>query len=159
MTTLVEEIKQIIEKKGKAGWLRTEECAKEYSRDPLTKQPDDSRRRKFYRIRKQIEKGKEKGLQIQLLPGNISYTGLSSADPKIIEEFIFDNKKASLNVKTGLGFFAWLETRAERKQLERDKRINLLARKGAAAEEQCELDEDDDIVKKENEIDRKRGLL
>ena len=53
----------------------------------------------------------------------------------------------------------WFEKRALRKRLERERRVNLLSRKGAAAEEKCELDEDADVVNKENEIDRKYRLL
>lgn len=55
------EIKQIIEKKGKEGWLRVQECANEYAKDPVTKQFNGSRKTKFYRVRKQIEKGKVEG--------------------------------------------------------------------------------------------------
>ena len=161
------EIKQIIENKGKDGWLRVQECAKEFAKDPTTKRFNNSRRTKFYRIRKQIEKGRVEGLKVLLLPGNVSYIGLSSADPEAIERLISKDKKTSRNVKTGLGFFDWLEQRAERKHQERElelsrseKRISRLEREDAAETEiMMLLENDPEFVKKRNEIYKKYGLL
>ena len=113
------EIKRIIEENGKDGWLRTEECATKFAKDPTTQKYNHSRRTKFYRIRKQIEKGKVEGLKVLLLAGNISYIGLSSADPKVIGDYVSEDKKASRNVKTSLKFYEWWERRADRKKLER----------------------------------------
>ena len=153
------EIKQIIKTKGKDGWLRMQECAKEFAKDPRTKKHNSSRRTEFYRLRKQIGKGRVEGLKVLLLPGNVSYIGLSSADPKFVEKLISEDKKVSRNVKTGFGFFEWRERIAQRKQLEHDKLIDRLRREDAAETEICELDEDDDLVKKTHEVNRKHGLL
>jgi hypothetical protein len=122
------EIKKIIEDKGKDGWLRTEHCAKEFAKDPKTKKYNHSRRTKFYRICRRIKDQKVEGLKVLLLAGNISYIGLSSADPKIIGDYVSSNKKASRNVRTGLKFYEWRERRVDRKKLERkeaDERIDL----------------------------------
>ena len=98
-------------------------------------------------------------LKVLLLPGNVSYIGLSSADPEYVEKLISEDKKVSRNVKTGFGFFEWRERIAQRKQLEHDKLIDRLRREDAAETEICELDEDDDLVKKTHEVNRKHGLL
>jgi len=103
------EIRKILKGKAKAGWLRVGECAKEYARDPETGGRNGSRETAFYRWRKKVEKGKVEGFQVLKLPGNILRS-----------------------VESGLGFFDWLERRAERKerQMER-KRLELRARMDA----------------------------
>jgi hypothetical protein len=114
-TNIEQEVKEILEKKGKGGWLRVSECAKIYGKD------DESRETKFYRWRKKVEKGKTANFQVLKLPGNISFIGLSSADPKVLESLISEDKKLAKSVKSGLGFFEWLNKRAERKRLEEEQ--------------------------------------
>jgi hypothetical protein len=105
-------IRQIIEAKGNKSWIRINVAAKEYSKD------NPSERTKFFRWRKKVEKGRVDGFKVQILPGNVSFIGLSNADPEVLNEFISEDKKASRNVKTGIGFLAWLNQRNERKRLE-----------------------------------------
>jgi hypothetical protein len=75
---LAANIKEILEKKGRGGWLRVSECAEEYA------QEDDSKKTCFYRWRKQVEKGKVSGFQVLKLVGNISFIGLENANPTAI---------------------------------------------------------------------------
>ena len=109
-----DEVKAVLEKKGKSGWLRVYECAKQYGKK------DPSRETKFYRWRKKVEKGKVRGFQVLKLPGNISLIGLESADPKTIESLISEDKNLARSVKSGFGFFEWLNRRAEMKRQERE---------------------------------------
>jgi hypothetical protein len=121
---IAQRVKEIIKNKGKDGWIRVQECANEYAKDvennPWVKEIVESRKTKFYRFRKKIEKDKVDGLKVLHLPGNVSYVGLSSADPKVIEEFISEDKKASLNVKTGMGFYDYRRWSRERDDMQRD---------------------------------------
>lgn len=78
------EVREILKKKGKKGWLRVQECANEYAKEPITKKIDNSKKTKFYRWRRQVEKGKVEGFQVLKLIGNVSFIGLKSADPSII---------------------------------------------------------------------------
>jgi len=81
-TNIETEVTEILEKKGKNRWMRTHDCAKEYA----NKNP--SRETKFYRWSKKVEKGKVEGFQVVKLPGNISFIGLDSSDPRKIREKI-----------------------------------------------------------------------
>ena len=83
------EVREILQKKGKGGWLRVSQCAKLYANGNASKET------KFYRWRKQVEKGKVKGFQVVSLPGNIVFIGLDSADPHVIESFVSEDKKLS----------------------------------------------------------------
>ncbi len=121
-TNKEQKIRQIIERQGKNGWLRVQACANEYAKDPITGKTNPSLETDFYRVRKRIDKGKVESLKLQLLPGNVSYIGLSSADPEVLNEFISEDKKASKNLKTGMGFFEWRDRVAERKRLEREQK-------------------------------------
>lgn len=89
-----QKIKQIIEKYGEKGWVRTQVCADKYAKDFAGK-INKSEKTKFYRFCRQIGKGKVDGLRIQKLPCNISFIGLRSADPEFIKDFISKNKKIS----------------------------------------------------------------
>jgi len=127
-----EQIKEIIEKKGKAGWLRTQKCANEYAdlaaNKPWIKETRESRKTKFYRWYKKVKKGKVKSFQVVMLPGNISFIGLKEANPQMIEALISEDKEVKRNVETGHGFFNWLERRAQRKSLERQRERELIER-------------------------------
>jgi len=92
------EVRGILRKKGKGGWLRVSQCAKLYARGNASKET------KFYRWRKQVEKGKVEGFQVLPLPGNISFIGLESADPRTMKSFISEDKKLSraLSIETAL---------------------------------------------------------
>jgi len=83
---LAANIKEILEKKGKGGWLRVSECAKEYAKG------DDSKETRFYRWRKQVEKGKVSGFQVLKLAGNISFIGIENANPTAISKVEIDNQ-------------------------------------------------------------------
>jgi len=115
------EVQEIIKKNGKGDWLRVQECATAYARDPLTKETNTSLETKFYRFRKTIEKGKVNTLQIVKLPGNVSFIGLKSADPKTLAVLVSEDKNLARSVKSGFGFFEWLNRRAEMKRQERER--------------------------------------
>jgi hypothetical protein len=85
------EIEQILRKN--KGWLRTEQCAKQYARDQANGEIDGTKRTQFYRWRKQVEKGKNPRFQIITFPRNISFIGLKDADPKALEALISEDKK------------------------------------------------------------------
>ena len=82
-------VKEILETKGKSGWLRTSECAKLYADNNASEET------RFYRWRRQVEKKKVKGFQVVKLPNNMSFIGLDSADPKALEALISEDKKPS----------------------------------------------------------------
>lgn len=128
-TNIETEVRKILEKKGKKGWMRTHNCAKEYANN------NGSRETKFYRFTKKVEKGKVPGFQVLLFPKNISFIGLDSADPQIIESLLEQDKKARRSIKSGFGFFEWLKHRNEQKTLEEERvRKELLARKWTSME-------------------------
>jgi len=116
------EVKALLEKKGKGGWLRAQECSKEYAKDPITGALNHSSQTKFYRWRKQVEKGKIPGFQIFKLPGNFSWIGLESSDPKTLESLISEDRKLTRSAKSSFGFFEWLNQRAARKRHEEKER-------------------------------------
>ncbi len=141
-------VRDVLEKKGKGGWLRASECAKLFAKG------DASLETKFYRWRKQVGKNKVSGFQAIKLAGNISFIGLDSADPKVIESFVSENKKILQSVKSGYGVFEWLERRAERKEQQRKKRRRELeAEREAITEiinfcEECSQEKEWEIRKK-----------
>jgi hypothetical protein len=177
--------KEIIKSKGKDGWIRVQKCANEFAKDvennPRIKDTAESRKTKFYRFRKKIKNGRVEGLKVLSLPGNISYIGLSSADPRVIEGFIDHDKETLRNVKTGVGFLERRRLVGLEKNRLRDEEILKLQRKRASEkeirilrkkfrEEQFEKEtgislvpDDSDskleLVRRENEIRRKYGLL
>jgi len=114
-----QEISTILKNKGKGGWLRVRECAKMYGKGDASKETN------FYRWLKKVEKGKVDAFQNLKLPGNISFIGLKSADPKTIEILLSEDKKFARSIRSsGFGFFAWLDSRVERKRLDqREKDI------------------------------------
>ena len=120
-TNIESEVRRILAK-SKGGWLRVSECAKEFAKENASEET------RFYRWRKKVEKGKVLGFQVVKLPGNISFIGLDSADPKTLESLIFEDKKTKLNFEKGLNFFDWWEKRAERKKWERENERELVNR-------------------------------
>lgn len=121
-TNIEKEVKEILEKKGKGRWLRTDECAKTYGKG------NDSRETKFYRWRKEVEKGKVRNFQVIKFSNNITFIGLKSADPKILESLISD-KKITSSHKSGLGFFEFFDRRAERNRLEEERQRKFIEAK------------------------------
>jgi len=118
ISCIEDRVRAIIEKKGKAGWLRVNECSKFYAEEPITRAINETERTNFFRWHKKVEKGKIDGFQVLKLPGNISFIGLKSADPNAIESFISEDKRMSRSAKN-FGFFEWLKWRDERKDKER----------------------------------------
>jgi ribosomal protein S18 len=163
-TNIDKRVHDKLTKRGQNGWLRTKECATEYAKDDLTKKVNASEMTKFYRWLKKVEKGKAEGFQVVKLPGNVSFIGLSSADPKVLDSFISEDKKVKRSVKSGFGFFAWLKYRDERERKKLDESI---------AQRQCRIDasheyehlryDDPEFHKKVEEIHercrKKHGLL
>jgi hypothetical protein len=123
-------VKEIIEKNGKGGWMRVNECSKKYA------QKNPSLETKFYRWLKKVEKGKIKGFQSLSLPKNISFIGLELADPRAIESFISEDKKITRSIKAGFGFSEWWDRRAIREQRER---LLIHKEKLLRAAQYCEL--------------------
>ena len=125
-----EQVKGIIERKGEAGWLRTQECANEYADlavgKPWIKETRESRKTKFYRWYRKVKNKKVEGFQVLMLPGNISFIGLDGANPETIETLISGDKRTKPNFESGRGFFNWWERRAERKSLERQRERELI---------------------------------
>lgn len=79
-SNIEEKVREIINKYGKGGWLRTEECAK------LVSEGNNSNRTRFYRWRKKVESGDIKGFQIIKFTDNVSFIGLDSSSPKKLQE-------------------------------------------------------------------------
>lgn len=82
MSEAIEEIKQILEKHGKKGWLRVKECEKHFVKLNPYEKPD-TRRVRFYRARKLIEEDKIKDLQYVSV-GKKAWIGLKDADPTVL---------------------------------------------------------------------------
>lgn len=83
------------------GWLRTEQCAKKYARDSITGEIDSTKRTVFYRWRKKVEKGQNTRFQIVSFPRNMTFIGLKTANPKLLEALISKDKKLVKKVKIG----------------------------------------------------------
>ncbi len=113
-TNIEREVREILERKGKDGWLRTTKCAKFYGRG------DKSRETYFYRWRKKVQKSKVAGFKVLKLPDNVSFIGLKSADERAINALASEDKELKKSVESGVGFFEWLENRSGRKQQERE---------------------------------------
>lgn len=149
------EVKGVLEKKGKEGWLRVGECEKEYvARTPLGENKG-TRRTEFFRWRKQIG-NKVKGFQVVELPKNIVFIGLDSANPHIIESFIVKNKNLRPSIKIGFGLFDYLRWRKEYGDKKSDEKIRRLEMEGNIILEKMQLSEDDPkFLKKCKEIEDK----
>jgi hypothetical protein len=120
-TNIDRRIHEKLVKKGQSGWLRTKKCAEEYATNDITKKVNASDMTKFYHWLKKVGKGKVEGFQVVKLPGNVSFVGLSSADPKVLESLISEDKKIERSVKSRFGFFEWLKYRKEQEQKQRDE--------------------------------------
>lgn len=118
-----DEMRGILERKGKGGWLRVSEAEEAYVELTPVDENKGTRRTTYYRWRKTVEKGRAKGFQYVPLPKNRAYIGLDSADPRIVESAISEDKNIRRSIKDALGFFDWLEHRAERKRLEKEKKL------------------------------------
>jgi hypothetical protein len=116
-------IREILEKSGKGGWLRVQECANEFARDPVTKKINSSQKTKFYRWRKKVEKKQVEGFQICKLQGNMSFIGLDSADPKIISSELAKDANTDRSIRRGFGFWDWIMHRSERKERAKKEKI------------------------------------
>lgn len=115
-------VKNIIALKGDHGWIRSQECALAYAKD-ATGKINPSEKVKFYRWRKQVEKGKVDGFQAKTLAGNIAYVGLSSADPRVLDPSASGDKRFERSIKPKFGFFEWLKYRDERERKQIDENI------------------------------------
>lgn len=146
-TNIEQQIKEIIEKKGNAGWIRVQECAMEYAllaKDrPWIRETIESRKTKFYGWRRKVGRNHVEGFKVLLLPGNVSYIGLGSADPKVIADLISEDKKTSRNVSTNLGFFDYLRWRKEHNELKRDADLRRHRYNIEVIKEKMLLDEND----------------
>lgn len=109
-------VREVLKKRGKGGWLRVQECAKEFARDMITGEVNKSQKTRFYRWRKKVEKGKVEGFQILKIVGNISYIGLGSSDPRALDSLLAKDKRMSQSSRGGFGFFEWLRYKDERKE-------------------------------------------
>lgn len=92
-TNIETRVSEILSTKGKGGWLRAEECADEYAKDKITGEINGTQKTKFYRWRKQVEKGKVSGFRVLKLQGNISYIGLENANPTAISTSEIDKER------------------------------------------------------------------
>jgi len=79
----IQEIKQIIEKHGKNGWLRIKECEKYFIKHKPNENPE-TRHRRFYRLIKKIKEGKINELQ-HVEIGKKAWIGLKEADPSALK--------------------------------------------------------------------------
>jgi len=79
----IKEIKQILTKHGKNGWLPVKECEKLFVKlNPHEKSL--TRHRRFYRLVKQIDNGKITDLQ-HIKLGDYAWIGLKEADPSTLK--------------------------------------------------------------------------
>jgi len=108
------EVEKILKKNN--GWLRTEECSKVYSKG------DKTRRTQFYRWHKKVKKSKIKGFQVLSFPENVSFIGLDSADPKILNKILSNDKQIVKSIRSGFGVFDYLKWRSESKKQERRRK-------------------------------------
>jgi len=101
------EVKNILVKNGKSGWLRTGKCEEEYLKLFQSQSEKNTAHVRFYRFTKDIQKKKHEGFQVLKFPGNISYIGLEAANPTILKELeekpSIDKKSAYVDVL--LGYF------------------------------------------------------
>ena len=81
-------VREILKTEGEGGWLRTSKCCKLYA------EGNRSEETKFYRWRIKVEEGKVEGFQIVKLPNNITFIGLDSANPKVLEVLSQTKKKS-----------------------------------------------------------------
>ena len=78
-----EEIRKIIKKHGKDGWLRSNKCAKKYMNLFPTREKSAARIR-YFRFRRHVEDGKIASFQVKKLPNNISFIGLGTTNPDFL---------------------------------------------------------------------------
>jgi hypothetical protein len=86
------EVKEILENKGKAGWLRMGECEKAYLK-LKSRENQGTVHVRFYRWTKEIEQKKVRGFQIVKFLSNISHIGLATADPSVLDSMIAKNEQ------------------------------------------------------------------
>ena len=79
----IQEIKQILEKHGKNGWLPVKECEKLFVKLNPQEKPE-TRHRRFYRLIKKIKEGKINELQ-HVEIGKKAWIGLKEADPSTLK--------------------------------------------------------------------------
>ena len=80
----IKEVKQILKKHGKKGWLRVKECERHFVKFSPEENPE-TRRRRFYRLTQAVKKGKINELQHVEL-GKFSYIGLKEAAPTTLKD-------------------------------------------------------------------------
>jgi transposase-like protein len=107
------EIERILRKNN--GWLRIEQCAKQYARNRVSGEIDGTKRTQFYRWRKQLEKSKNPRFQIITFPRNVSFIGLKDADPKelktlVTEDKNFNQKEIRKDMADAIIYYRILET-------------------------------------------------
>lgn len=134
VANIEKEVRKILEKEGKGGWLRVAECAKKFAKG------DASKETKFYRWRKQVEKRKVPGFQTVPLPKNVVFIGLDSADPRVIESFISEDKKFQRSAKTGFGFWERRRQKTLEEKRQKDKERRIRKAEADAFEEIMELE-------------------
>ncbi|MEM2386343.1 MAG: hypothetical protein QXO67_05100 [Candidatus Bathyarchaeia archaeon] len=76
----IKEVKEILENHGRKGWLPVKECEERYIKLDAGEK-EETRRRRFYRMIKDIDKGKINDLQ-HIVLGKKAWIGLREANPK-----------------------------------------------------------------------------
>jgi len=133
-------MRDFLEKKD--GWAGVEDCAKAYSMDPIKKKIDFSKRRKFYRWRKQVGKGKVEGFRVVPIQRR-TFLGLTSADPSLLKSFLDKDKSLQRSFQNSLGFWGYWDRRAERKAREKAKKLLSLKAECYALIEETNMIEDE----------------
>jgi len=82
IASIEDKVRQIIDAKGKDGWIEAAECARMYSKDEIKQVTDIEEKRTFYRWFKKVMKGHVEGFQVFKLQGYNLMLGLESADLK-----------------------------------------------------------------------------
>lgn len=103
------EVRKILENT-KYGWMRTNECAKAYSKG------NESKRTNFYRWKRKVDKQKIIGFQ-SIQVGKASFIGLREANPVFFESEVLEDKNILKSISLPsqkLGLFDWLDKQAER---------------------------------------------
>ena len=154
VSNIVDRVKRIIDLEGKPkGWMRSQQCAKEYAKDK-TGRIDPSKKTKFFNWKShQVAKGRVEGLQSATL-GKEEWIGLASADLETLHQFALSkNKKLVRATKSSFKFFEWLKYRDERKRKQIDENIAQIRCRREAWDERKHLDTTDpEYHKKDEEI-------